>query len=90
MVGGVVGAGANILFGEEEDFWKFVAAGAFFGATQKAIQSSKKFQIGDKQKIFKFIDNDAAKFTLQKARELTSGNFLYKIKIIWWCNRKIW
>ena len=80
LVGGVVGAGANILFGEEEDFWKFVAAGAFFGATQKAIQSSKKFQIGDKQKIFKFIDNDAAKFTLQKARELTSGTSYTKLK----------
>ena len=78
-MGGAVGAGGNILFGEEEDFWKFVAA-TFFGATQKAIQSSKKFQIGDKQKIYKFIDNDAAKFTLQKVRELTSGTSYTKLK----------
>ena len=80
LMGGAVGAGGNILFGEEEDFWKFVAAGAFFGATQKAIQSSKKFQIGDKQKIYKFIDSDAAKFTLQKVRELTSGTSYTKLK----------
>tara|TARA_B100000902_G_scaffold112842_1_gene114082 strand:+ start:708 stop:5615 length:4908 start_codon:yes stop_codon:yes gene_type:complete len=80
LMGGAVGAGGNILFGEEEDFWKFVAAGAFFGATQKAIQGSKKFQIGDKQKIYKFIDSDAAKFTLQKVRELTSGTSYTKLK----------
>ena len=80
LLGGAIGAGANVLFGEEEDFWKFVAAGAFLGATQKTIQGSKKFQIGDKQKIYKWIDSDAVKFTLQKAREFTSATTYTKLK----------
>ena len=54
-MGGAVGAGGNILFGEEEDDLEvLVAAGAIFGATQKAIQSSKKFQILDKGKIYSY------------------------------------
>ena len=38
---GAVGGGANVLFGDEDDFWTWVAAGAAFGAAQKGIMGSK-------------------------------------------------
>ena len=76
---GAIGGGANVLFGEEEDFWTWVSAGVAFGAAQKGIQTSKKLTIGQKDIINGWLISDATKFTLQKTRDLLAGTTFTKL-----------
>jgi len=76
---GAVGGGANVLFGEEDDFWTWVGAGAAFGAAQKGIMSSKKFNIGQKNEINGWLISDATTFTLAKVRALLAGTNFAKL-----------
>ena len=76
---GAVGGGANVLFGDEDDFWTWVAAGAAFGAAQKGIMGSKKFQIGQKNEINGWLISDATSFTLAKVRALLAGTNFTKL-----------
>ena len=76
---GLVGAGANVLFGEEEDFWTWVGTGVAFGAAQKGIQSSKVLTLGQKDVINGWLISDATKFTLQKTRDILAGTTFSKL-----------
>ena len=76
---GAIGGGANVLFGEEDDFWTWVAAGAAFGAAQKGIMGSKKFQIGQKNEINGWLISDATSFTLAKVRAMLAGTNFAKL-----------
>ena len=76
---GAVGGGANVLFGEEDDFWTWVGAGVAFGAAQKGIMKSKKFNIGQKNEINGWLISDATTFTLAKVRALLAGTNFAKL-----------
>ena len=47
------------------------------GATQKYVQASKKFTLGDKNKVLGIIDSEAAKYTLQQIRAYNSSYIIY-------------
>ena len=76
---GLVGAGGNVLFGEEEDFWTWVGTGVAFGAAQKGIMNSKTLTIGQKDIIKGWLISDATKFTLQKTRDILAGTTFSKL-----------
>ena len=76
---GAVGGGSNVLFGEEDDFWTWVGAGVAFGAAQKGIMKSKKFNIGQKNEINGWLISDATTFTLAKVRALLAGTNFAKL-----------
>lgn len=80
LVGGAAGLTAGVLFGDEDtSLLGWFATGAAVGATQKYIQRSKKFTIGDKNKILNLIDSDMVKLTLQQVRALTSATSSTKL-----------
>jgi len=80
LVGGAAGLTAGVLFGDEDtNLLGWFAVGAAAGATQKYIQASKKFTIGDKNKILNLIDSDMVKLTLQQVRALTSATSSTKL-----------
>ena len=94
LIGGATGAAANVGAGAmgfdvEDDFYGWVLAGAILGGTQKAIQSSKKFSLGDKKLYGKLIDNHAVRFTLQKLREVTAGTLSTKLNAFGGTTEKI-
>jgi GH24 family phage-related lysozyme (muramidase) len=81
LVGGATGLTAGVLFGDEDTkLMNWFVAGAAMGATQKYIQASKKFQLGDKNKILGIIDSEATKYTLQQIRAFTSATSSTKLE----------
>ncbi len=81
LVGGATGLTAGVLFGDEDTkLLNWFVAGAAMGATQKYIQASKKFTLGDKNKILGIIDSEATKYTLQQIRALTASTSSTKLE----------
>ena len=80
LVGGAVGLTGGVLFGDEDTkLLNWFIIGAAAGYTQKYIQRSKKFKLGDKNKILNIIDSDMAKYALQEVRALTSATSSSKL-----------
>tara|TARA_E500000318_G_scaffold20738_3_gene21271 strand:+ start:1726 stop:6045 length:4320 start_codon:yes stop_codon:yes gene_type:complete len=80
LIGGAAGLTGGVLFGDEDtNLLGFFIAGAALGKTQSYIQASKKFAIGDKNKILNAIDSDMVKLTLQQVRALTSATSSTKL-----------
>ena len=81
LIGGATGLTAGVLFGDEDTkLMNWFTAGAVMGATQKYIQGSKKFVLGDKNKILGIIDSEATKYTLQEIRALTASTSSTKLE----------
>ena len=81
LVGGATGLTAGVLFGDEDtQLLNWFAVGATLGATQKYIQASKKFKLGDKNKILGIIDSESVKYTLQQLRSFTSATSSTKLE----------
>ena len=81
LAGGAGGVTAAVLFGDEDTkLMNYFIVGATLGATQKYIQASKKFNLGDKNKILNIIDSEAVKHTLQQLRSWTSSTSSTKLK----------
>ena len=80
LMGGAAGLTAGVLFGNEENLFEWFATGAVLGATQKYIQASKKFKLGDKNKILGIIDSEAVKYNLQQIRSFTSSTSSTKLE----------
>ena len=85
LVGGAGGAAANVGAGAlgmesaEDDMAQWIAAGAFLGLSQKAIQKSIKMPVAYKDAAGKIIENHAVRFTFQKLREITAGSAATKL-----------
>jgi len=81
LIGGATGLTAGVLFGDEDDnLINWFTAGAIMGATQKYVQASKKFTLGDKNKVLGIIDSEAVKYTLQQIRAYTSATSSTKLE----------
>ena len=81
LLGGATGLTVGITFGDEDtSLLNSFAIGATLGATQKYIQASKKFKLGDKNKILNIIDSEAVKYTLQQLRNWTSATSSTKLE----------
>ena len=81
LIGGATGLTAGVLFGDEDTkLLNWFLVGATVGATQKYVQASKKFKLGDKNKILGIIDSETTKYTLQQIRALTASTSSTKLE----------
>ena len=84
LMGALAGGAANVGFGimgfdVEDDLGTWMASGAVFGASLRAIAKSKAIPLAQKDIYGKIIKNTGTKFILQKVREWTAGTLATKL-----------
>ena len=90
LTGGAANIGASIMGADvEDDLIAWMAVGAAFGGALKAVSSSIKIPLAQKDVYGRIIKNTGTKFVLQKVREWTAGTLSTKLNSFGGTTQKI-
>ena len=90
LTGGAANIGASIMGADvEDDLVLWMAIGAGFGGALKAVSSSIKIPLAQKDVYGRIIKNTGTRFVLQKVREWTAGTLSTKLNSFGGTTQKI-